>query len=317
MAINFKRIFDNAHIRSDTTINRGWVNVDCPFCVDPPDTHLNGGFNYLSPRYNCWRCGSHSYYDALSKLLNIPTNQISQFIKDYEYIAPEKETKRVAKAEHLDLPGFKLNDQEKQYLLNRGFDIDYLINKFHIRGGGIVGEWSYRIILPIYYKRVLVSWVGRTILSKEELKQYEAMGIKIPRYKNLDIENSVIAAKDIFFNLDNSTEDYVMICEGAFDVMKMGANCICSLGTSVTREQELFLKEHYKKIFICFDNEYEAQEKARHLGKNLASLGMEVEVVNICEPFTKIEKGKVVPKNDPGELTYDEVYIIKKELEIL
>ena len=305
MAINFKKLFEDSHI---PTRDAGtWINTHCPFCKDPPDTHFNGGFDMLSPHYNCWRCGTHSWYDALSKILNIPVNQVKNITDSYNFYAPIKK-KKVARGENLNLPGFKLNEQERQYLLNRGFDIDYLINKFHIRGGGIAGEWAYRIILPIYYKKVLVSWVGRTILSKEELKQYEAMGINIPRYKNLDIEQSVIAPKDIFFNLDNSTEDYVMICEGAFDVMKMGQNCICSLGTNVTPEQELFLKEHYKKVFICFDNEYEAQEKARHLGRNLASLGMEVEVVNICSPFNK---------NDPGELSYDEVIEIKKELEIL
>lgn len=305
MAIDFKRIFDSAHIPADTTTNKGWVNVCCPHCINPPDTHFNGGFNYLSPRYNCWRCGSHNWQDTLGKLLNIPFYQVEQYVKDYSYIAPEKEVKRVAKAEHLDLPGFPLNDNEKQYLINRGYNLNYTVNKFHLRGGGITGDWAYRIILPIFYKRVLVSWTGRIILDKETLKQYEARGIKIPRYKNLSIENSVIAAKDVFFNLDNSTKDSVIIVEGPFDVLKMGMDCICSLGTSVTHEQELFLKERYKKVFISFDNEYEAQEKARHLGRNLASLGMDVEVVNICEPFNK---------NDPGELTYEEVKVIKDEL---
>lgn len=305
MAIDFKRIFNDARIPIRTDVNKFWVNCNCPWCVNPADTHFNGGFNYISPRYSCWRCGSHNYYDTLSKLLNIPINQISQFIKDYTYISSEKEIKRIAQAEYLNLPGFPLNEQEKQYLINRGYNINYLINKFHIRGGGITGEWSYRIILPIYYKRVLVSWTGRTILSKEELKQYKAMGIDIPRYKNLDIENSVIAAKDIFFNLDNSTEDSVILVEGPFDVMKMGTQTICSLGTSTTREQELFLKTRYKNIFICFDNESSAQLKAKKLGMNLASIGLNVEVVNICEPFGK---------NDPGELSYNEVMEIKKEL---
>lgn len=314
MAINFKKLFEDSNIK--TRDAGDWCNINCPYCKDPPDTHFNGGFDMISPHYNCWRCGSHSWYDVVSKVLNIPVNQVKNITNGYNFYAPTKQ-KKVARGENLNLPGFKLNEQERQYLVNRGYDIDYLISKFHIRGGGISGDWSYRIILPIYYKRVLVSWVGRTILSKEELKQYEAMGIKIPRYKNLDIEQSVIAPKDIFFNLDNSTEDYVMICEGAFDVMKMGRDCICSLGTSVTREQELFLKQHYKKAFICFDNEYEAQEKARHLGRNLASLGMEVEVVNICEPFTKVENNMIIPKNDPGELTYEEVDIVKKELGIL
>ena len=41
---------------------------------------------------------------------------------------------------------------------------------------------------------------------------------------------------------------------------------------------------------------------------NLSSAGMKVEVVNICEDFNK---------NDPGELTEEEMLYIKKELGLL
>jgi hypothetical protein len=153
MAIDFKRIFDNAHIPTRNNV-RNWCNINCPFCSNPQDTHFNGGFNILSPHYNCWRCGNHSWYDALSKILNIPFNQVDKFVESYKYISPVKETKRTAKAQHLDLPGYHLNEQEKQYLINRGYDVNYLQDKFHIRGGGIAGDWSYRILIPIYYKKV-------------------------------------------------------------------------------------------------------------------------------------------------------------------
>ena len=299
MTINFEKLFKDYHIPTRNS-NKNWVNICCPECRNPLDTHFNGGFNMLNPRYSCWRCGSHSWYDILSKVLNVPITEINRIVSGYNYVPLVKEEKRVGKAEHLDLPGFKLNDMERQYLINRGYDVPYLINKFHIRGGGIAGDWSYRIILPIYYNHILVSWTGRSILTKEQIKEYD-----IPRYKNLAIEQSVISPKEIFFNLDHSTKDSVILVEGPFDCLKGSDDTICSLGTSVTRDQELFLKNRYKKIFICFDNEYEAQNKARHLGMNLASIGMEVEVVNICEPFGK---------NDPGELTYEEVNEIKKEL---
>ena len=209
----------------------------------------------------------------------------------------------MARGQNLNLPGYHLDENEREYLSSRGFDPDYLQSKFHIRGGGITGEWSYRILIPIYYHDVLVSWTGRSILSKDYQKEH-----KIPRYKNLSIEQSVINPKEIFFNLDNCDKDKVILVEGPFDVLKMGDDTVCSLGTSVTREQELFLKNHFKKVFIAFDNEPAAQEKARHLGMNLNSAGMEVEVVNICEDFGK---------NDPGELSENEVMLIKKELEFL
>ena len=299
MAIDFKRVFRDAHIKTRNNV-RNWTNVNCPFCTNPIDTHFNGGFNIINPRYNCWRCGGHSWFDALSKLLNIPVEQVNSFVQAYSYISKEKEEKKIAQAEHLDSPGYRLEEFEKEYLINRGFNIEYLQSKFHLRGGGKTGDWSYRILIPIYYKNVLVSWTGRSTLDKETLKLLD-----IPRYKNLSVEQSVINPKEICFNLDNSTKDSVILVEGPMDVMKMGDNTICSLGTGVTPEQILFLKNRYKKIFIAFDKEPSAQEHGREVGMNLASVGVDVELVNICEPFNR---------NDPGELTYREVSLIKEEL---
>ena len=40
MAIDFKRIFDNAHIPNRADVNKGWVNCNCPFC-------MHGGITYV------------------------------------------------------------------------------------------------------------------------------------------------------------------------------------------------------------------------------------------------------------------------------
>ncbi|MBR4396787.1 MAG: toprim domain-containing protein [Methanobrevibacter sp.] len=318
MAIDFKRLFNDTGIPHRDDEKRSWIHVNCPFCKNPADTHFNGGFYQLNPHFYCWRCGSHSHYDAVAKVLNISISQVKELFDTYNYISKEKAPVRIARGQNLELPGYHLDDNEKEYLSGRGFDPDYLQSKFHIRGGGTIGEWSYRILIPIYYHDVLVSWTGRSILSKDYQKEH-----KIPRYKNLSIEQSVINPKEIFFNLDNCDKDSVILVEGPFDVLRMGDDTICSLGTSVTREQELFLKNHFKKVFIAFDNEPAAQEKARHLGMNLNSAGMKVEVVNICEDYYKdifddeTQEWIKVPKNDPGELTENEVMQIKKELEFL
>lgn len=302
-AINFKKLFEDAHIKTRDDPSRHWTHINCPFCKNPVDTHFNGGFFSLKPTFNCFRCGVHSYYDAVSLTLNISISETHKLLKSYDYIPKETFEKKVAKAEHLDLPGYHLDENEKEYLRGRGFNVGYLESKFHIRGGGIVGDWSYRILIPIYFNHVLVSWTGRSILPKDVIKE-----LGIPRYKNLSIEQSVINSKEIFFNLDNCNGKEVILVEGPMDVLKMGDQTVCSLGTSVTREQELFLTNRFEKVYIAFDNEPAAQEKAKHLGMNLSSAGMKVEVVNICEDFNK---------NDPGELTEEEVRQIKKELNFL
>lgn len=301
MAINFKKLFQDSHIQFKDTVNRGWVNVNCPFC-NPVDTHYNGGFNVMNPRYSCWRCGSHRLTETLSKLLNLNEKSIYNFINSYTTITDEKEIKKVAKAEQITLPGFPLSDSELDYLHSRHIDNEQ-IKKFNLQGGGICGEWSYRIIIPIYFNNNLVAWTGRSICDRQMIKELD-----IPRYKNLSIEKCVINPKDIFFNVDNSRKDSVILVEGPMDVISMGDDTICSLGTSVTHTQELFLLNRYKKVFIAFDNELGAQKKALLLGEKLASVGLLVEVVNICKDYNK---------NDPGELTQQEVFEIKKELEFL
>lgn len=303
MAIDFKRLFNDAHIKTRDDLSRGWIHVNCPFCKNPHDTHFNGGFDMNNPRFYCWRCGSHSYYDAVSKVLNISISETKELFKTYNYISNEKAPVRVAMAEKLDLPGYRLDKNEKEYLRSRGFDPEYLQNKFHIRGGGICGDWSYRILIPIYFNHILVSWTGRSILDKQTIKE-----LNIPRYKNLSIEQSVINPKEIMVNFDNCNNDSVILVEGPMDVLRLGDDTMCSLGTSITREQELFLRNNFKKVFIAFDNEPAAQEKAKHLGFNLSSIGLHVEVINAYEDFNK---------NDAGELTEDEARQIKKELGFL
>lgn len=318
MAIDFERMFNDLRVPMRNESRRDWVQINCPFCKNPIDTHFNGGFNKINPTFYCWRCGSHNYYDAVSKVLNISNKEVRKLFKTYNFISKEKFEKKVPLADKLDLPGYPLDENEKEYLVQRGFDVGYLKSKFHLRGGGIAGEWAYRILIPIYYNHILVSWVGRSILPRDYIDEN-----RIPRYKNLSIEQSVINPKEIFFNLDNCNRDEVILVEGPFDVIRLGDDTICSLGTSVTSEQILFLKRRFKKIFVAFDNEPAAQDKARHLGMNLSSVGLKVEVVNICEDFYKDEpilneetgEWIKVQKNDPGELTEDEVIKIKKELE--
>ena len=184
----------------------------------------------------------------------------------------------------------------------RGFSPKYLNEKYGLVGGGISGKWKFRIIIPIYYNGQLMSWTGRSILSKKKLKE-----LKIPRYKNLSIEESVRNPKELFFNIDNCKGKEVVLTEGSFDVLRFDGNAICSLGTELTEGQISLLSERFEKIFILFDNEPEAQEKAHKFGMQLSAIGLDVEIVDAFGDFGK---------NDMGECTPEEIQQIKKELKI-
>lgn len=298
--MNFEKLFSDYHIKYSTKINRGWVNVECPFCTSEHPMHL--GFNPVGDYCTCWNCGGHDLKKALSKVLSVPYSDMDELCEQYagRNLILSKLNKKIAKAKNLQLPNDTFTSVEKKYLISRDFSPDFLHEKYHVVGGGVAGRWKYRIIIPVYLDGKLVSWTGRSILDKKILKEKE-----IPRYKNLSIEESVINIKECFFNIDNCKNDSVCLVEGTFDVMRLGDDFICSMGTELTQGQILLIKQRFKKVFIMFDNEDEAQKKARKFGLQIASIGVDVEVVNGYADFDK---------NDGAELNDEEVAIIRKEL---
>lgn len=260
------------------------------------------GFNSAGDYCHCWKCGGNDLNRTLSLLLGIPRTELPAVLSQYEGRSGvlQELNKKTAKAKHLELPNTGFTSAERKYLISRNFSPRFLHEKYRVVGGGVAGDWKYRIIIPLYYKGVLVSWTGRSILGKQTLKDK-----KIPRYKNLSIEKSIINPKECLFNIDHAYKKTVVLTEGAFDVMNMGDNFICSFGTELTQAQVKIIAERFEKVFIMFDNEPEAQKKARKFGMQIASMGVEVEVVDAYSEFNK---------NDGGELSSEEVKKIRTEL---
>lgn len=297
--MNFEKLFTDYKIEYNNRVNRGWTNVTCPFCDDKT---FNGGFNNAGDYFHCWKCGGHNFEQALALVTNIPKNQIKDLIQQYQgrNSLLNRLNKKQARATKLELPTNTLNSVEREYLRKRNFNPKFLHEKYKIVGGGFTGTWKYRIIIPLILDGKIVSWTGRTILSKEKQQ-----GNKIPRYKNLSIEQSVIDPKSILYNLDNCKNKTAVLTEGAFDVIRMGDGFFCSFGTELTQSQISIIKQRFEKVFVMFDNEKEAQAKARKFGLQIASIGVDVEIVDCYGDFNK---------NDAGELNEQEVEIIRKEL---
>ena len=297
--MNFEKLFTDYKIEYNTRVNRGWTNVTCPFCDDKT---FNGGFNDTGNYFHCWKCGGHNFREALARTVNIPKSQVDVLIEQYagRNSLLNKLNKKQAKAIRLELPTDTFTEAERKYLLSRNFSPRLLKEKYKIVGGGITGSWKYRIIIPLILDNKIVSWTGRSILSKDRINE-----LKIPRYKNLSIEQSVIDPKSILYNLDNCKNRTAVLTEGAFDVIRLGDDFMCSFGTELTQSQISVIKERFDKVFIMFDNEKEAQIKARKFGMQITSMGVDVEIVDAYSDFNK---------NDGGELNEQEVSVIRKEL---
>lgn len=308
--MNFEKLFTDYKIEYSTKVNKGWVNVECPFCYSSThQKHL--GFNPNGDYCHCWKCGGKNIKTTLSRLLSIPSNYVDDVMRDYRgrNIQLNNLNKKSKTIHKLELPTDTFLPIERKYLKQRNFNPKQLYDKYKIVGGGMTGKWKYRIIIPLILNNKIVSWTARSILSKEKLSELD-----IPRYKNLSIEESIINPKDTWYNLDNCYGNEVILTEGVFDVFrlsdidnndKVGDNVICSLGTTVTQEQIRVIQSRFKKVYILFDNEKEAQEKARKLGKQLSSIGVDVEIVDAYSDFGV---------NDGAELTSEQVRIIRKEL---
>ena len=297
--MNFVKLFNDYNVEYDTRVNKGWTNVTCQFCDDKT---FNGGFNNAGDYYHCWKCGGHNFKQALARTVNIPFNEVDTLIEQYAGRNSILNTlnKKQAKATKLILPTDTFTPAERKYLKERNFSPKLLHEKYKIVGGGITGSWKYRIIIPLVLNGKIVSWTARTILSKQQQQK-----LKIPRYKNLSIEQSVVDPKSVLYNLDHCEDKIAVLTEGAFDVIRMGDGFFCSFGTELTQSQISMIKQRFEKVFIMFDNEEEAQAKARKFGLQIASIGVEVELVDCYGDFNK---------NDAGELNEKEVQIIRHEL---
>jgi DNA primase len=233
---------------------------------------------------------------TLIKLLNVPANILDQILEPFQTkskILSRLNEKEKLNKNKIELPDFPLSKAEKNYLLDRHFNPDDLIKKYRIQGGGYVGDWKNRIIIPIYLGGKLVSWVSRTIIKDRE-----------PRYKNLENHLSVIDPKKIFFNLDNCRNDYVIVAEGPFDVMRFGDNSVCGFGTTLTRAQLMYLSNRFKKIYFMFDNERIAQKKAREHAMLTQGYGIDSFIIDFSDYGYK----------DIGEMPPFKVKQLKREL---
>lgn len=289
MQFDFQRFYTDYNIpywTSGKNCQEGWVNIQCPHCSDKSN-HCGG--NPYGGYIYCWKCDYHTLAEHLDVL--IENERIGSIIQKYKILhnVPEREKKEYNNTE-IDVPGDKLKEVHKKYIRNRGFDPDYLETKYQLKGTNHVGEYNFRIIIPIIYNNQIISYEGRDYTNKQSLKT-----------KPCKQENEIIPHNDVLFNIDNCKSDTIILCEGAWDVFRLGNNSCSCFTSNITSKQFQLLKK-YKKVFILFDNEKEAQEKAEKIAVKLNSMGVESEVITLND------------KNDAAELTEDEAIELKEIL---
>lgn len=277
----------------------GRVQIKCCMC-DDTSNHLGLPLNGDTVP-NCWRCGSHSIIKIIKNLLNVSWSEAKEISKEYsqnksEKVINDKYSKKKRFNKENDSVNLPKNSEEiksihKKYLIKRGFNPDTLEKLWKIKGTGNLGQYKYRIVIPIIVNGIAVSFQARDISGKAEL-----------RYKACKIEDEIIHHKFIAYGTDYIKNRKAIIVEGILDAWKLGPGAIATFGTGFKKEQILFISNLIDEAFILYDSEKEAQEKAEKLCFLLSDCGVK------CEIITQNEY------DDPGEMPVSEAESLRLQI---
>ena len=223
----------------------GWISGNCPMCSQRghnPDKRGRGGIRFEDDhfQYNCFNCGyktgwsegnriSKKLQDLLQTFgtdpadiqrlnLELLREQDSKDISK-QFIKEQKETKISIDWQPMELPpksfqigNYPIDNLNKKELEKLALACAYVMK----RGLDFSTHWHWspfmhfanRVILPFYYKGVIVGYTARWVSDKRP----ESM----PKYFNQMPKNFV-------YNLDAQQEhDTVIVTEGQFDALHVG-----------------------------------------------------------------------------------------------
>jgi DNA primase len=266
-----------------------FYNMECPFCGSSGQLL---GISRSEGFVTCYFCSSHSAVETIKELGDLSWKQAFDLADKYKESAVDEIKHKATKAKGpkkrnktLQLPAHtKLKVSGAEYLKKRGFSVKKMVEDFGVVQAKKGTEYTDRIIIPINYEGSLVSYITRDITGEKQNK-----------YKVCPSDDELVDHKDILFNIDNCTEDWVIVVEGSLDCMKFEPSVVCStLGIKYSQSQANALKK-FSTVFVLFDSE----PKARLQGKLLAS-GLSLGGVNAYN--LQLSGGR-----DPGDCSYEEM----------
>lgn len=262
------------HVRS------GWIGIrPCPKCGN---TNWYLAYNLDSRAMNCWHCGPMKSWETLASIAGKPIGEIARLLG-----RPDGQTVRRAPeaAGRLVMPyGVReLQPAHRNYLIGRGIQSLPAERLWGLMGLGFDGgDLRWRVFIPIHYKGEIVSWTTRSIRPDDRM-----------RYISASAQQESKPHKHLLYG-----HDYVrhaaIICEGPFDVMRIGPGAVCTFGQAYSQQQMAKMAKIPVRV-ICFDGERDAQVRARQLAIQLEPLPGKTYVV-------VLESGK-----DAGEASMEEI----------
>jgi len=284
--IDFEKFCYDHHIDTadgnDKHYKHGWINVECPFCYSDGTKHLLG-HKVGTRSFNCWQCGWHRLKDVVSELSETHRDSVWRLLQEYDrgWIRnSQKEAKTVLSDRCVFPTGTgRLLKHHIRYLEKRGFS-EEMLDPWGLKSTGPIGPYKHRVIAPIRLDERLMSYQGRDVTGKANLK-----------YKACEQTNEVIPHQQLIYGIDQVPGTIVVVVEGIVDAWKLGPGAVAVFGIDWTEQQARLLMD-YEHVIILFDSEPEAQRRAKQLARRLY-------VPEILNPQIAVLEKFV----DPGALT--------------
>ncbi len=290
------------HSTSGKHARPGWIQIECPFCEGHEGYH--GGFNIKDIYFNCWRCGWHSLSEVIQTLIGCTYYEAKKTIKDYDiYNSSDLTTDVKVVPSSLTLPKiadfppgypYNLSSRHIQYLKWRGFDLDDLLPQgYGIYSASNIGDYKFRLVIPIIFEGRIVSFTTRSTSGQEP--KY----LSCPKAEELIHHKHLLYGMDFAWSPDNvgvrAPKHRVIVVEGPMDVWRFKRETVATFGIQYTRQQLLMLVKKFSHIHIVFDNETQAQMQAYKLAAEIMGLGRQAKVHELPATY-----------NDPADMPQEE-----------
>lgn len=231
------RTSGNHHCRS------GWVQFDCPFCDETDKWHL--GYRLDGDYFVCWKCGGHTTWDTLRRLLKLSGSGVRKVLTDYTTRAryrEESEKKKIVRVKEARLPpGTEpMSKRHTDYLLSRNYDPEELAFTWGLLGTRLsTSAWRNRVIAPIFFNGARVACTGRSVRSDAVL-----------RWQTTPDDQWAISKKEVLYGYDLVRGDTVFIFEGPSDCWRIGPGAVGTMGTAFSKQQVNLLRRFRRRVAV-------------------------------------------------------------------
>lgn len=293
--MNVKKILDYFHINyviEHPEVSKSCYGVDCPFCGDK---NKHCGIFITTGYFSCWKCGRKgSLYSLLKEIKHISFNNFKMIsgIRDHskgskailDDIFEKKEG--TIMSEKVDLTPYLSAKPVSERVIpvvnqSKSRKLDTL-KRFKAREC-VYGDFSQRLLFPIYADSGMVGFIGRDLTGIAKKKYL------IP--ENFRISNYLYQTR--YFVVPDFLK--LIIVEGVFDAIAVSeyGNGIALFGKNMSKRQcfEIIQLGVYNSVEVILDSD--ALQNARKIAAELRTYFHNVTIYHLKEGDPASNIGKI------------------------